>query len=600
MGEKEKIYNAKKYFIHGFKSYIKNEHKSLSKIYTPSVRELLIDYVEIHEDITTNLELDKLGKSRNELIDAMKYYIKNSILYDESLYRKEFHLLIQQLEGLDHKEGQQKLIQYSHIYIICDSLVKKIDTENIYSQIINFVKNYKSYDQVEKAIQLIINELLYDGYSLKYLGTWFNGHFGGVKIDESNIDEFLDKFGELKRTADEFVYYMNVLQSSYFNNDELYIDFNLSLVKEDFSKVTLVDAVSGKETKQYLQVPNGYDLCSIKIKSMDYFKGLDYIVNSITSYFQMINYVSAQSENLILDKIICKLPNGNCKKIRYTENEDVNILFSNVENRERQDVEDFILYRNRVFSESIRSQEVFNIQRALNIVKNQLNQSQENKIINLWAVLEYILTFKESGGSIIAKVKDIIPKIVCLYIVKDKINVFWGRIFEQKDRGISIIEEFLECKKNGEDYQYDLKKLLNFIENKGSSLISELEFNDNLARGIAEIGSFLSNPKVLHQYLSTKRKEIEYDLVRTYRARNVLIHSGKETKVDLNCKSLRLYSYNNNLLGLIIYYMCKNPHLRITEILNSIDYTYEDYMKRLENGTVGKEEISKPKYLFIG
>lgn len=598
-----KEYTAKKYFINGFKDYIKNENKSLSKLYMPSIRELLIEYIEIHEDITTNLELEKLGNARNEHIEAMIYYIKNNLLFEDSLYKKELSLLIQQLESLSHKSDKEKLLQYSQLYILCNSLIKKLDTHNIYQQIVSLVIKYSNFSQSEKAIHFIINELLYDGYSLKYLDSWYNDNIGKEKIEESNVDKVLELFSELKQDNNKFIYYINVLDNKYFEKNMLHIDFNLTLNKKEYDQLTLIDTLSKKETKRYLQVTKGYSICSIEASAKDYYKGLDNILNSINSYFQMINYVSTPDKSLFLEKIVCENPDGTYKKLRLKENEmpnDTEILFGKTENREKQDVEDFIKYREKVFTESITSQEVFNIQRSLNIVKNQVNQSEENKIINLWAVLEYMLTFKESGGSIISKVKDIIPKVVCLYYLKDKINVFWSRIYDQRDKGITIIDEFLKCKKQGENYQYDLNKLIEFISQKGQSLIKELEFSVILSRDIGEIGLFLSDPKKLAEHICVRNEEIKHDLVRIYRARNMLIHSGRETKADLSCRSLRLYKYNNNLIGLIIYYLCQNPHLKISEILNSIDYTYENYIQELREGSISKTEIIKPKYLFIG
>ncbi|WHY01092.1 hypothetical protein [Neobacillus sp. DY30] len=597
-----KEYTAKKYFINGFKQYIKNENKALSKLYMPSLRELLIEYIEIHEDITTNLELDKLGNARNEHIEAMIYYIKNNILYERSVYKKELSFLIQQLETLSDKSDKEKLLHYSKIFTLCISLIKKFDTNNIYRQIVDLVKTYSNFSQSENAIHFIINELLYDGYSLKYLDSWYNEQIAKEKIEESNIDNVLDLFCKLKQDNKKFTYFINVLDNKYFENEKLYIDFNLNLLKKDYNQLTLIDSKSNQETKKYLQQTKGYNICSIEISAKDYYKGLDNILNSINSYFQMIHYVSSPDESLFLEKIVCEIHDGTYKKLRLKENEmpnDTEILFGNTENRERQDVEDFIRYREQVFTESINSQEVFNIQRALNIIKNQVNQSQENKIINLWAVLEYLLTFKESGGSIISKVKDVVPKVVCLYYLKDKINVFWNRIYEHRDKKIPIIDEFLKCKKQGEIYQYDLDKLIEFISNKGPNLITELEFSLALSRDIAEIGLFLNNPKKLAEQISVKNQEIKHDLVRIYRARNMLIHSGKETKANLSCRSLRLYKYNNNLIGLIIYYMCKNPHFKISEILNSIDYTYENYIHELKEGASLETDIIKPKYLFI-
>ncbi|MBY0205672.1 hypothetical protein [Paenibacillus cucumis (ex Kampfer et al. 2016)] len=592
---------AKKYFIEGFKEYIKNTHRSLSKIYTPSIRELLLDYVEIHEDIISNLELEKLGNARRELIEAIQFYIKNSILLDGSPFTKELNLLMVQMNKINEKEMGEKALNYSHVYNICNSLIKKIDSSNIYLTIVELVKNYRSFIEAEKAIHFIINELMYEGYSLKYLDSWVTENLGSIELSTENVDFILNKFGKFKKSQAKYTYYINVYRNEIFKEDELYIDFNLSLIKKNFE--TLNFGISnGKPIKGFLQISEDYHVCEIQVESMDYFKGLEQILSSINSYFQMIDYVTNEKKKLYQDKIICKFPNGSYKKIRITDDipEDTKILFSKLENRERQDVEDFILYRERVFCENINSQEVFNVQRALNIVKSQLHQSEENKIINLWAVLEYILTFKEAGGSIISKVKDIVPKVICLYIMKDKINNFWSGIYEYKDENIEIVNAFMECKKENEEYQYDLSALIDFILRKGHSLAKELEFNNSLVRGISEIGQFLTAPKRLNEYLNIKMQEIKHDLVRSYRARNVLIHSGKETRANLNFKALRLYCYNNNLLGLLIYYLCKNPQYKITEVLNSIDYTFENYMVGLQEGNIPKEEICKPNYLFIG
>jgi len=602
-----KNFNAKKYFIYGFKGYIKNDHKFLSKVHTPSIRELLMDYVEIHEDITTNLELEKLENARKELLDAMKYHLKSSILYESSFYNKELILLIKQIDNLSGKVKKEKIIHYSHIYNLCNALIKKINSNNIYMHIVNLVKGYNNFRESEKAIHLMVNELLFEGYSLSFLESWFREKVSKVEMNKENIDGILDEFCKLKKSNESFCYYITVAENEYFTKNTLNIDFNLSLIKQDYSALNLIDSTSREDIKSFLQVTEGYNICEIKINSMDYFKGLNQILNSIQSYFQMIDYVTEEGKKpkkLFLEKIVCRLPDDTYIKLRIGGDSyiptDTKILFSKVENRERQDVEDFLVYRDKLFSQNIRSQEVFNIQRALNIVKTQLTQSQENKVINLWAVLEYVLTFKESGSSIISKVKDIVPKVVCLYIMKDKINVFWNRVYEQRGKSAPIIEEFLECKKEGEDYHYDLSKLITFIEKKGPDLIQELSFNDNLKREISEIGQFIAQPKRLYEYLKEKEEEIKHDLVRIYRTRNVLIHSGKEMRFNLECKALRLYSYNNNLLGLIIYYMCKNPQVKITEILNSIDYTYEHYIKELKEETLSQEEICKPKYLFIG
>ncbi|WP_027339357.1 hypothetical protein [Halonatronum saccharophilum] len=282
------------------------------------------------------------------------------------------------------------------------------------------------------------------------------------------------------------------------------------------------------------------------------------------------------------------------------ESYDKKVLFSSLAKKEKEDIKDFISYRDRVYMKRLDKKEIFNLQRALNIINNQEEELQENRLINLWAVLEYTLTFHE-GLSIISKVKDIIPKLVCLYIFKDKLNIFWYRLFNFKDRKIKIVDDFIEeCKQETSEYYYDFEKLTSFILKKGHSLIKDFDFNDVLKRDIAEIGMILSNSEFRSRFIKIKEEEIRCDLIRIYRIRNILIHSSKEIKSNLDHKSLRLYQYNHSLLGLIIYYKNKNPESTIGEILNSINYTYQKYLQILDNNDASAKEICKPDYLFIG
>lgn len=48
--------NAQEYFVDLFKSYIRNYNKIFSKKYSPSIRELLSDYIELYNDIATSPE----------------------------------------------------------------------------------------------------------------------------------------------------------------------------------------------------------------------------------------------------------------------------------------------------------------------------------------------------------------------------------------------------------------------------------------------------------------------------------------------------------------------------------------------------------------
>ncbi|OFI07630.1 hypothetical protein CLOACE_02340 [Clostridium acetireducens DSM 10703] len=599
MNIQEKNFLAKKYFIFAFKKYISNENKILSKRFQPSIRELLLDYINIYEDIIHNVENKLLIKAKKDLIVAIIFYLNESVFYKKNIYKEEINFLIKDLEKV--QSGTLNQFNEIKIYNKCKSIVKKIDNDNIYKYLVEVIKNIYSYKEVDEVIEAIISELLYDGFSLKYLQKWYNYYISKelTRIKGKNIDEIIDLFCSLFKEDSNFKYYLTI-KSKTSLPEKIYLNCNLIMVKESFSALRLINDKDNKETKKYLQYGQEVNAYSIQIKAKDYYKGLEIIIDSIVSYFQMINYLSDDSEIILNDKIVVKVSEGVYEKLRK-EMYDENILFHESERREKGDIKDFISYRDKVYIKKIGVDEIPNIQRTINIIKGQKQQSKENRLINLWSVLEYMLTF-HGGDSIISKAKDIVPKVCCLYVLKDKINLFWNSLNQYKASNYKIISEVIEnCRIDNDEYRYDLEKFIRFICKKGEEIVEEFAFNDVLKRNISEIGTLLFNEKIRNKLIKSVSIEVEMDLIRIYRYRNILIHSRNRDIRNINYKTLRLYQYNNNILGVIIHYKKNNPYLTIEEILNSIEYTYEKYINNIGKKLKDNDlvNICRPKYLFI-
>ncbi|CAM3887676.1 hypothetical protein HAHI6034_12030 [Hathewaya histolytica] len=595
----QKKLSAKKYFVFAFKKYISNENKILSKKLQPSIRELLLDYINVYEDIIHNVDNKLLIKAKKDLIGAIIFYLNESVFYNKKIYKEEIDFLIKDLGNA--KDGNLNQFDEIKIYNKCKSIVKKIDNDNIYRHLVEAIKNTCSYEEIDGIIQAMISELLYDGFSLKYLEKWYNSDISKFlsKIEHDNVDQIIDLFCQLFKEDSDFKYYLTI-KSKVKLEEKIYLSCNLIMKKENYSELSLISIKDDKETKNYLQYGQDINVYSIKIKAKDYYKGLEIIIDSIVSYFQMINYLSDDSYIMLNDKIVVKISDGVYEKIRK-EMYDENIIFHETERREKGDIKDFISYRDKVYAKGVGIDEIPNIQRTINIIKGQKKQSKENRLINLWSVLEYMLTFHR-GDSIIAKAKDIIPKVCCLYVLKDKINLFWNSLNQYKSSSYEIIGEVIKsCRVYEDEYRYDLEKFISFVCIRGENIVKEFEFNDVLKRGIAEIGSLLFDVKNRSNLIRKLSIEVEMDLIRIYRCRNILIHSGNRDIKNINYKTLRLYQYNNNILGLIIHYKRNNPSLTIEEILNSIEYTYKRYINSIENGVVEDDLVNlcRPKYLFI-
>ncbi|WP_195964857.1 hypothetical protein, partial [Clostridium cuniculi] len=112
-----------------------------------------------------------------------------------------------------------------------------------------------------------------------------------------------------------------------------------------------------------------------------------------------------------------------------------------------------------------------------------------------------------------------------LYLIKDKINIFWSILYQYKNSENEIVRDMIDqCKSEEKEYRYDLNKFIRFINLRGKDIGEDFKFNDVLRRSILEIGSLLFDKKVRTNYLNKKYEEIEMDLIRIYRDRNILIH----------------------------------------------------------------------------
>ncbi len=64
---------------------------------------------------------------------------------------------------------------------------------------------------------------------------------------------------------------------------------------------------------------------------------------------------------------------------------------------------------------------------------------------------------------------------------------------------------------------------------------------------------------------------------------------------NVDILTIRLNKYVNSLLGTIIHYLKRNPHLDITEVLNSIYETYEWYLDFIKKEYEKNKKIIKAK-----
>jgi uncharacterized tellurite resistance protein B-like protein len=579
---KEKVLNCKLYLLYEFKKKISNENNSLYQITNPGIQELLDDYIDIYNEINKDSN-EKLIYAKNDLLESIKHFSQKCTIVKDEKYKREFEII---MEEIDKVIGNKDDKNENRLFRTIAAIKKKIEKDNIFELIINKINTILSFDNIDYIIDEIIGEALYEGYSIEYLSEWFNKNVFLKDANEDNIDIQLHKFVELKKEKEKIDIYISI--------KGLKIDYHKTINISNDICLTKIDPLRIGEELKFLSKDGDVVLYTCCILAQDIYKAMQVLYSKFNSYFEVLNFIEeAQPE--ILEHVVYSQKNV-YNNLRY-KYDFIDKMFKNIERKEKLDTLDFIKYRDAVLSSNINYEEALTLQRAINITRSNSTVLDENKLISTWTSIEYIVTFNNKT-SIISNILNIVPKIISLYYVKEKINIFWNRFDKYKDYNEDIKNFRNSITKENNLDEYDLVKFLEYLKTHDEETADMMKFNMVLFREINQIGNLIEN-KNLIEYLKTKENDIRYDLIRIYRMRNKIIHSGKYQDDNISIKTLRLMKYANHLIALIIYYKRRNPNLTITEILNSIELTYQNHMTNIKGKKIDMYHICKPKYLFI-
>ncbi len=232
------------------------------------------------------------------------------------------------------------------------------------------------------------------------------------------------------------------------------------------------------------------------------------------------------------------------------------------------------------------------LERVLYTLHTAKGYSIQNRFLNFWSSLEYIL-HPFPKYTIIEKARVIVPEVFSLFYLKNKLNIFWSRLtYCMNKKGYKEKYPALDffCTDCREGKDYSTKKVISYLSDikKYTTLLSELSFHIVLERECKELIMLLTEPQKASKAIKEYYEEIRHDLNYIYRLRNQLIHSARDIDDSLEYISFRLYRYVNSVLSTILYYEEKNSAYSIIDILSSIDATYQNYNDRLSN-----EELRK-------
>lgn len=562
-----------KYFIINIREYFETQHYKLETIRFDSVNYLLEEYLKLDGNIKKNIsDSDRLNKSKKALLENIKFYFENSLLKDTEKFKRDIKSLINLISSENNQNEENILFSISAIH----KKISKVNLLNYYIQII--LRKCRTFDEVDRLIECYVRELMYAGYSLEYLSEWWKENlkesFKIVNLEE--IEKMIDKFLSLsnyKAETFELILKFNLpdrIKQELKEKEKIIIkDIEYKLLSDD-RKAKLIEEIPNN-TKFFES--NKVTYCTVKINACDKYRAIEQVIYPIQEYSKIYKIIDKSIPNV--DIKTCLIKENGIFIEKYLNK--INGYLRDLNDREKEDIEDFLMLRDSIRENGLNKEQIEDIEIAINLIYNTDEITVENKLLNNWACIENLVK-SYNGKSIIGKVNNIIPKVICMYIVKRKMNILWERMYPLIGKKIEDVE-LIKCRTEKNKYNTEIfAKYL--LSDNAESLYKSIE-QVLIKRDLAELNKLIKEPKSLIQYITMIEKSIEHSLNSIYRKRNDLVHNGGKLEYYMQHKIHNLQYYLNCLLGTMIFQIKRNPELTVGEILYSIEHTYYLYREEL-------------------
>ena len=564
--------------------------------------ESLLQYMGIcistYEELRASLDQTKLKRSYEGLLEGLDYQMLIHPFYNLDLYRNDFSHLHQLiiLEG----ENRDKELHNIHRGIV--ALKKKLEAENFMDCYIHCLMTEKNFKGMDYLMEALVSDLLYMGHSMAHILEFF----------KRQQQEFLES-----NDAEKIIYNLKEFDKKPIAFS-IHIGFKISSNTQTEQAISLIKQQFEVSTNQAVGIPDlnhNYWVASKEYMALDEIKAIDMARKEFQSVKELFDMWQG-TQNCIQDYLWYFWQEGEVFHRISSNNTNPSKMLNYIDSNYKKQMERFLQLRSDIGNKNIRT-----LERVLYTLNSAKGLTVQNRFLNFWSSLEYIL-YPFPRFTIIEKARVVVPEVLSLFYLKNKLNIFWARLtycmdkkgYEEK---YPALQSFIVNCRDGKDYS--TQNIISYLSNqeKYEVILSELTFHIVLERECRELIMLLTDPKKAGKVIQEYFNGIKHDLNYIYRLRNQLIHSAKDIDDSLEYISFRLYRYVNSVLSTILYYEEKNGLYSITDILSSIDATYQDYNEKLSPDTKKKKKknsseelpvtispediysIVRPKYLFI-
>ncbi len=442
-------------------------------------------------------------------------------------------------ENITGKEVSAKRKHYKDVAkCICSLLdLDNRYIKNLITQILEVLQG-TTWDLKDKnllyfCLREFISELINNGTSKKYIYNQVNNKFGKNKKSSNDIDYIRNFLLSLLKSENSY----NVI---------------IGITEEVFND--LKDNLKGARiaTEKEQKALNTNYVVQQTVSAADSFSALKTAKYGYSLVLSIYNACCHNKDLKVLPKGLVALE----PKCNYCIVDDTINLMSKNLNKSRED-------RNKWMHIAVTKIKEANIMTAFELHNIALaNEDSQSQFLNLWMIVELLISTKRNTMSRINYISNIITSILCGIYYERIINAILKRLHNifSREKVNSIINREKRGKNPNEKLAYILKDNNIVLKDlltlsKVEPLISyKLEYYSKLV---------FSDKCLLKRDYERHSNRVRWHLMRIYRNRCLIVHNGKST------------NYSNNAL--------ENLHYYIDEIFNYIFIKYEYGIADLES-----------------
>lgn len=588
---------SRKYFVFKIQDLVNNSFHTLEEKRMESIFQYLEICISTYDELRMSLDQTKLKRSYEGLLEGLDNQLQNHPFNKLLLFKNDFSHLHQLITS--NEETREKEIHNIHRSLV--ALKKKLEAGQSIDCYIQCLLQEDSFKGMDNLMEALVSDLLHMGYSMAYISEYFKRQ-QQLFVETGESEQIIKNLCELDRKSSEFRVYIKFKIASESQSDLARELIGKQFEIQDISQITISD--------RWFQ--DDYLFASKLYRALDAIKSIDIARKEFQSIKELFDMWQG-TKNCIKDDLWYAWEDiVGFHKIGLNSIENTKML-NYIDNNYKKQMERFLQ-----LSDSLDNENISTLERVLYTLNAAKTYTVQNRFLNFWSSLEYILyTFPRF--TIIEKARVIVPEVFSLFYLKNKMNIFWSRLnycIDKKGYKEKYPHLAYFCESCKEERDYSTRKIISYLQNKANykDILAELSFHIVLERECRELIMLLTEPQKAYKAIQEYHDGIKHDLNYIYRLRNQLIHSAKDIDDSLEYISFRLYRYVNSVLSTILYYEEKNSLYNIMDILNSIDATYQEYSnrwlkeeKKRRRNSEEEEPLTvedgyqmvRPRYLFI-